>query len=243
MLNFRLGRKTHIPILMYHQIGGNTGSGISVSIETFTNHMQLLKNSGYHSIPLEVAAQLIESQEQPPCKSFVITFDDGFKNIFTHAYPIMQQFGFTATVFLVADFMGSDNDWSENVEKLRSPLMGVKDIYAMPNFTFGSHTLSHRHLTYMSEAEAAKEIISSRTKLEDKLGIPITSFCYPYGDYNKYLMREVKEAGYSCACSTRKGNRHRFDDRFCLKRIPVTEISLKRFKYRLNPLYDWEHRE
>lgn len=234
--------RTNLPILTYHQIGDSPGSGISVSVEIFTGQMQCLSDHGYRPISLEEASRFIERGKKPLHKAVVITFDDGFKNIRTHAYPVLQKFGFTATVFLVADFLGTDNDWSENKEKLSSPLLGAEDIAAMPDLSYGSHALSHRYLTRLSESDATDEIISSRKKLEDKLDIPIKTFCYPYGDYNESIVRMVEAAGYTCALSTRRGNRHNPDERFCLKRIPVTEITLKRFRYRLTPLYDWEHR-
>ena len=241
-MKFSFTRKLHLPILTYHQIGDSSDSGLAVSVDAFTSQMQFLKDNGYRSISLEGAVRWLESEDYPPHKGVVITFDDGFKNIYSHAYPILEKFGLTATIFPVADFLGKDNNWSGNKERLRSPLLGPEEIAAMPNLTFGSHTVTHCHLTRLSESEAREEIISSRKRLEDRLEVPISSFCYPYGDYNQSLADIVREAGYSCACSTRKGNRHRPDERFFLKRVPITQISLKRFRYRLSALYDWEHR-
>ncbi len=235
--------KIHLPILTYHQIGQDTSSGLSVSVDIFSEQMHLLYDRGYRTISLEEAMGFIESKNTAANKTVVITFDDGFKNIHTRAYPVLKKLGFTATVFLVADFLGTDNDWSENKETLRSPLLGAEDIAAMPDLSYGSHALSHRYLTRLSESEVLEEIVSSRKKLQDKLGISIESFCYPYGDYNESIARMVKEAGYTSACSTRRGNRHSPEERFFLKRVPVTEITLKRFHYRLTSLYDWEHRE
>jgi peptidoglycan/xylan/chitin deacetylase (PgdA/CDA1 family) len=227
---------------MYHQIGDSSDSGLTVSVEAFAAQMRLLKKNGYHTISLEDMAGWLESDNSLPRKGVVITFDDGFKNIYTHAYPILEEHGFSATVFLVVDFLGKTNNWSENKEDLRSPLLSAEEIASMPNISYGSHSLSHCHLTQIPESEAYEEIVSSGKKLEDQLQVPIHSFCYPYGDYNESLVRLVEQAGYCCACSTRKGNRHRPEDRFFLKRIPITEISLRRFKYRLSSLYDWEHR-
>lgn len=236
-------KRIHLPILTYHQIGEDLGSGLSVSVKTFVGQMQFLKDKGYHSITLEEAAGLLKSEKPLPPRSVVITFDDGFKNIYTLAYSILEKYGFTATIFLVADFLGKDNDWSENKEKLSSPLLGPEEIASMPSISYGSHALNHRHLTRLSESEAREEIGSSRKKLQDLIGREILTFCYPYGDYNASIARIVQEAGYSCACTTRRGNRHRPDKLFVLKRIPITEITLNRFQYRLTSLYDWEHRE
>jgi peptidoglycan/xylan/chitin deacetylase (PgdA/CDA1 family) len=205
--------------------------------------MRLLKENGYRSISLKEAVRYLESRTSPPYKGVVITFDDGFKNVYTHAYPILEKFGFTATVFVVAGFLGKTNDWSGNVERQRSSLLSPEEIASMKNLSYGSHTLRHRRLTQLSESEVFGEIVSSRKTLEDRLGIPVLSFCYPYGEYNEFLARIVQQAGYLCACSTRRGNRHNHDERFFLKRIPITEITLKRFRYRLTSLYDWEHRE
>jgi peptidoglycan/xylan/chitin deacetylase (PgdA/CDA1 family) len=230
--------------LTYHQIRpkAEPACGLSVSVDTFAAQMQLLKDKGYRPIILEEAARCLESGESPGSKRVVITFDDGFKNVRTLAYPILEKYGFTATVFLVADFLGKNSAWSENKEKNRFPLLNQEDIAAMPNLSWGAHSLSHRYLTRLSESEAKEEIVLSGSRLQERLGVSIPTFCYPYGDYNDSLARIVEDAGYVCACSTRKGNRHRPDERFYLKRIPVTEISLKRFRYRLSSFYDWEHR-
>lgn len=236
-----MSRKIQLPILMYHQIGDRSDSDLTVSVDTFAAQMRLLKKNGYHTVSLEDTAGWLQSDNVPPRKGVVITFDDGFKNIYTHAYPILEEHGFTATVFLVADFAGKSNNWSENKEDLHSPLLNAEEIASMPHLSYGSHTLSHCHLTRLSESEAHEEIVSSRKKLEDQFRVPIHTFCYPYGDYNESLVHLVKQAGYCCACSTRKGNRHGPEERFFLKRIPVTEISIRRFKYRLSFLYDWEH--
>jgi len=136
---------------------------------------------------------LTKSEEIHPGKYVIITFDDGWRDNYANAFPIMQKYRYTATVFLTFAYIGKKKDyltWEQVIEMKKA------------GFDFGSHTLTHPHLTKISLKEARKEIIESREILEDKIGEKVVSFCYPYGEYNSQIIEIVKEAGYLGAVVT-----------------------------------------
>ena len=98
----------------------------------------------------------------------------------------------------------------------------------------GSHSISHPRLTDLPAEQAYEEIERSKTILEHVFGQRLSAFCYPYGAHSRDLVLAVSAAGYRCAMSTRFGRRHRRDERFALKRIPVGAAQgLAQFVYRL----------
>ena len=101
-------------------------------------------------------------------------------------------------------------------------------------FRIGSHSVSHPPLTDLSGAQVREEIVRSKEMLENAFECRVTAFCYPYGVYSPELETRVAEAGYSCAVTTRVGRRHRAEERFRLKRIPISSAQgLLQFVYRL----------
>jgi peptidoglycan/xylan/chitin deacetylase (PgdA/CDA1 family) len=123
----------------------------------------------------------------------IITFGGGWSNNYTDAFHILQKYGFTATIFLTVAYIGTKKnylDWDQ-VKEMRK-----KD------FEFGSHTLTHPHLTKIPLEKARLEIEESKKQMESQLGEEVLSFCYLYGDYNQDIIKLVKEAGYMCAVVT-----------------------------------------
>ncbi|MEJ5173103.1 MAG: polysaccharide deacetylase family protein [Hydrogenothermaceae bacterium] len=156
-------------------------------------------------------------------KEIIITFDDGYKDFIEKALPIIKKHNFKAIVFIVTDLVGSYNRWDWEKLNVKKPLMDWKDIEYIQRegIEIGSHTLTHPFLTKIDIKEAKKEIEKSKKILEDKLGIEITSFCYPYGDYNEKIRDLVEEAGYRYGFTTKDGSFEVSDDPFQIKRITV----------------------
>ncbi len=108
---------------------------------------------------------------------------------------------------------------------------------------FASHTLNHPDLLSMEDDQIRQELQMSRQVLEDKINRPITTFTYPFSSYNQRIAELVREAGYQCAFSTYRGNRHCISDCYQLRRVSIPpHLDLRGFKYRLSPLYDWKNR-
>jgi peptidoglycan/xylan/chitin deacetylase (PgdA/CDA1 family) len=157
-----------------------------------------------------------------PAGSFVLTFDDGYANLITHALPVLQRQQVRAITFLVAGKLGGHNDWDIAKGDVMQPLMSQADvrIWLGAGHQIGSHSLTHPNLRKISAAAARKEIVASRQKLEDTFGVPVEHFCYPYGSYNEAIRDWVAVAGYRTASTVKLGVHSQGGSPFELKRLP-----------------------
>ena len=207
-----------VPILMYHEIGQGEGS-FYVSLDNFNKQMEYIKNKGYEVISLDSLVESIKSNKRLKRNKVVITFDDGYKNNFTYASPVLMKMGFPATIFLITDFMG------KKFEDSGKEFMTWEEIVTMSDngISFGRHTKSHVKLGLINDEELAfKEISSSKKAIEAKIGKPVDYFCYPAGSFNEKIKELVKKAGYKGACTTNRGFVKYNRDVYQLKRIKVT---------------------
>jgi peptidoglycan/xylan/chitin deacetylase (PgdA/CDA1 family) len=156
-------------------------------------------------------------------RPFVVTFDDGYENFATSALPILEEHGFTSTVFVVSDLVGQDNEWDASQGDVRERLMNRQQILdAVGRGTeIGSHTMTHVDLAAVSESEAERQIFGSKDQLQQLLGKEVRSFCYPYGRKTQKTEELVRQAGYRCACSTIGGVNSSETNRFSLRRVNV----------------------
>jgi peptidoglycan/xylan/chitin deacetylase (PgdA/CDA1 family) len=203
----RAGRPRHgVRILYYHSIG-DTPVRSSVSPGAFEAQIGHLVRAGYALLSLSEATARLASRAPLSPRSVVITLDDGFRDNYEHAFPILARFGVRATVFLTVSYIGTDRlPTLTRTEFMPQPLSWeqVKEMHAQ-GIEFGSHTLTHPMLSQVSPDVARREIAESRRQIEDRLGVPARFFCYPRGDYNAAVKRMVKEEGYAAACTTRPG--------------------------------------
>lgn len=219
-----MSHSVRVPILMYHKIErlnrSSTVKGHYVSPSLFRRHLSVLKLMGYTSIPL---SWLYRDDVKLPEKPIVITFDDGYLNFLQNALPALTAVGFTATVFLVANQLGGTNVWDTVNGDVEERLMTQSEILEAhaKGTEFGSHTLDHADLAAVAHDEAWRQISESKAKLEADLGIPVDTFCYPYGRKTFEVQKLVEKAGYRLACSTEKGQNTDETDKFALKRINV----------------------
>lgn len=215
-----------IPILMYHQIGippqrGAYLRGATVHPRRFAHQMLLLKRLGYRGVSLSEGLPYI--QEKKKDKVVVITFDDGYQNVYEYARPILNTLGFTATNFIVTSQIGGVNKWMLAKGSLKAPLMSAKEIkqWVADGHEIGSHTVNHVYMTQLSKQEQLSELQASKNALEQLLNQPITSFCYPFGDIDAAAIQAVQNCGYQCAVATHKGLARSDDNLFALPRISI----------------------
>lgn len=156
-------------------------------------------------------------------KEVILTFDDGYQDFLDKAFPVLDRYGFKAVVFIVADLVGSYNVWDWQKLNIKKMLMNWEDIAFIlkRGVEIGSHTLTHPFLTQLDPREAWREIEFSKKKIEDRLGVEVTSFCYPYGDYNTAIRDMVEKAGYKYAFTTKTGSFDLNSDKYQIKRITV----------------------
>ena len=226
-----------IPILLYHRIGrpprGARVPGQYVSPGLLRRHLSYLRRLGYESVSL---LSLARPDSRLPARPVVITFDDGYLCVYDSAFPALREFGFAATIFVVAGAMGGANTWEQAAGDVAEPMLDLAAMQEMAaaGMEFGSHTLTHPHLTRLAPVEAAKEVTDSRARLEDAVASPCLSFAYPYGDWNPEVRGLVAQAGYLAACTTRRASALLSDDPLTLPRINIRRYNiLPRFRYKL----------
>jgi len=192
-----------IPVFTYHSID-DSGSVISTSPTKFREQMNHLKQSGFHAIALEEITRCICQNQPFPSGAVAITFDDGFKNVHEVAYPVLKEFGFQATVFLVPGYCGRNNQWNKPGEKIPTlELLDWDEILEMANsgIDFGAHTMTHPHLSRVSLEHAIKEISDSKAIIQTNLGKEVGFFAYPYGQQTQAIQDFVRDE-FNGACST-----------------------------------------
>jgi peptidoglycan/xylan/chitin deacetylase (PgdA/CDA1 family) len=195
--------------------------------------MAELKSAHFSTAALDIVAA---GKAQPGSRIF-LTFDDGFKDVFQNALPVLAKHRFQAVLFLVSDLLGKTNEWQQRAGDVTEPLMDagqVKD-WVAAGHQIGAHTKTHPLLTQIPVAEAREEIIGSKKKLEDLFGLAVNHFCYPYGDWNETIRDLVSGACYQTACTTIPGINQPGVSPFELKRFTVRYPSrnLKAFWTRL----------
>lgn len=213
-------RRPGTPILMYHQVGAHRPSSPlnrwRVTAADFALQMGVLGSRGLHGSAL---SSLLETPEEGG--RAVLTFDDGYDGVRTHALPVLSERGFSATVFVVSGKIGGRNDWDgESPGEELLTAQGLREVHAK-GLEIGSHSESHRDLTKLPESELRAELSGSKSRLEDALGAPVTTFCYPYGAFDQRVVEAVKAAGYRAATVIRGGISPDLSDPYRLKRVAV----------------------
>lgn len=219
-----------IPILMYHQIGqpapkGTPFRGLTVHPDNFRRQMAWLKRLGYRGLSMRDLMPYIKGERSG--KVVGITFDDGYRNVYENALPILLDMDFTSTNYFVSQKLDGGNDWDYDIGIPHSDLMSVAEMrgWHEAGQEVGSHTLDHVHLPNISHDEARRQIHESRAQLEQLLGAPVEAFCYPYGDETPAIRQLVQEAGYTNATTTERGLVRRDDDLFGLPRSTVARST------------------
>lgn len=217
-----------LPILTYHSLE-DSGSVISTSPSAFGMQMKYLAQNGYQSLSLAEAVVFIDERKPFPAKAFVMTFDDGYQNNYTRAFPIMREFGFKGTIFLISAYC--EKSWPGDGSSLEArPMLSWSEIKEMHKYgiEFGAHTSTHPDLTRIPIGQAEWEVRQSKEAIQDRLGTEVTTFAYPYGRLNA-IVREIARGQFRAACSTRLGRVEVADDPFSLKRIDMYFLSDFRF--------------
>ena len=220
------------PILTYHQITEEDPPTdpyrMAISVSQFERQMSYLHDHGYHCLSLTELLYTAGDTSFRRKKAFILTFDDGYADFFKNAYPILRRYGFTATVFLVTDFVGGQSDWDGDKG---SPMLTWEEIKGLheDGISFGSHTCTHPWLTHLSGEQIWHEFTTSKERLEAKLGQEIHLLAYPYGYSNPRIQKMTMEAGYKAAFGVTRGGYDCFNLWRCLLGTNDNLLSL-RFK-------------
>jgi peptidoglycan/xylan/chitin deacetylase (PgdA/CDA1 family) len=228
--------------------------------------MRFLAENGYRTLSLGDAIKLLGGEtprgrndgsgRKKNGRPVVITFDDGFRDFYSNAFPILQEFGFTATMFLPTAFIGDERRLY--APKIRSRSVRPKSIgrecltwkevqeLHQLGIEMGSHTVNHPRMVELTWREIELEIQNSKFEIEMRIGVPVTTFAYPYAfpQADRSFVARFRDllegAGYNCNVTTEIGRSKTGDDLYRLKRLPVNSCDdLQLFRAKLEGDYDW----
>lgn len=201
-----------VPVLNYHQVNDQAHNMLTVSSADFDKQMACLADSGYNSITPDQLLDYLQNGKDLPANPVLITFDDGYEDNYRVAYPILKKYNFTATVFLITDFVGQNSrylTWEQVGEMQNAGLV------------FESHTLSHILLPKCSTEEIRAQLVKSKEAMEWHLGRKAEYLAYPGGVYDQKVVNLTKEAGYRAAFTVDLGRDLKHCELFTLNRIPI----------------------
>ena len=207
-----------VPVLTYHHVGVPSASKWrlnTVTSKSFEYQMNFMQRHGFKVISFNDLVEGIKKGHAFARNTVVLQFDDGYEDNYTYAFPILKEYGFPATIFIISDTIGTPGflTWDEVKEMEKS------------NITFGAHTRRHVYLPNVSPAIAQDEIAGSKKIIEDHLGHSIDYFCYPSGGFTEYIKRLVMDAGYKAAVTTNRGKRKFNLDLYELKRVHMNNTD------------------
>lgn len=208
----------NVPILTYHYIRVNPdrydrlGFALSVTPADFAAQMDWLAGNGYHPITTEDLYTYLQGARGLPSKPVILTFDDGYADFYTTALPILLSHDFRAEEYVVSGFVGQAG-YMTAAQVKEADRSGIE---------IGSHTVSHANLATASTGASWAQITQSKAFLEQLIGHPVVSFCYPSGKFSSAVASQVATAGYHNATTTRFGYSHTMGDRYVWTRLRVS---------------------
>ena len=194
---------TGLPILTYHHVGARPAGvqwrGLWVSPRLFARQLRELHKDGFRSTSLDGALPSRGNTE----RRCILSFDDGYVSVFENAICPLARFGFRGIQFLVAGHIGGLNSWDVAAGERPTRLMDESQVqsWLKAGHEIGSHTVSHPRLTRIPRARQREEIRASKRMLEDRFAVEVRHLCYPYGDFDDWVVEFVADAGYSTACT------------------------------------------
>jgi peptidoglycan/xylan/chitin deacetylase (PgdA/CDA1 family) len=204
-----------LPIFMYHHISESYAHGspkyMHISPDHFEQQMVFLDQKGFRCLSLADVVTRWQGGKPQPEHSFVLTFDDGYADIYKNCLPILKKIGGSATVFVVV----------KKVEEGENRFLSWQEIkeLAQNNFTIGSHTMTHPRLRNLNSISIERELSDSKKIIEDRLGLPVDLLAYPYGETNELIQDIACKVGYHAACGVNEGHLTPFN----LWRVPIKE--------------------
>ena len=201
-----------VPILMYHSIGGS--DRLAVRPEAFAEQMAYLHEHGFTPLPFGGPAR-------PADRPVVITFDDGYADFHEHALPVLDRFGFPATVFVTTGWLRDAGPFTAGRPPGRMLTWRQTEEIAASGVEIGAHSHSHAQLDQLGGAALREELHRSKQLLQDRLGRAVGTMAYPYGYSSARVRREARAAGYDLACAVANSVMTDRHDALALPRLTV----------------------
>jgi peptidoglycan/xylan/chitin deacetylase (PgdA/CDA1 family) len=207
-----------LPILMYHYIRkppsmktDMLGYRLSVAPDVFQTQMDWLYTMGYHTVTFNQVRAYFAGTNGLPARPVVITLDDGYRDLYTDAYPVLRAHNFTAVAYIVPNFVGRP-EYVNKDQILEMDRAGIE---------IASHTMDHSDLARMSWGSAMYQLVQSKKWLESLVGHPVVDFAYPSGKFTSQTVAAVQQAGYDTAVTEQVSVLHSRADRYTWARVRV----------------------
>ncbi|MEH7652103.1 polysaccharide deacetylase family protein [Bacillus safensis] len=199
-----------LPILMYHSI--SSGNSLRVPKNEFASHMKWLKDNDYVTLSPEEAYRVFTTNSKPSKKSVLITFDDGYTDNYTKAFPVLKQYGMKATIFMIEQSIGCPNHLTdEQMDEMMAHGISIE-----------SHTIHHLELNRLSKQQQEEELKGSKTFFDQRFSQRTRMVSYPVGRYNEETLKLAKEAGYQMAVTTEPGHAKKDQGMMSLHRVRIS---------------------
>lgn len=208
----------HLPVLMYHRIRPMKASftskdrAFTTTPEMFEAQMQGVKRAGYTTITPRELEEAIAGRAVLPEKAVLLTFDDGYREHYTHVLPILRRLNLKATYFIISQSFTSPAHMTKAM---------IREADESGLVTIAAHSRHHTFLARASAATRSSEILGSKQDLEEIVGHEIKDFAYPFGSWSQIVANDVKNAGYHLGFGIRLGSIHGESSRYQLRRIRV----------------------
>lgn len=208
-----------VPILMYHYISANPNAPadplrthLSVPPAQLEAQLDYLQRADYTTITLDDLELALLGGAALPAKPVILTFDDGYADFYSNAYPLLQRYGDKATIYIITDKVGAPGymTWDQ-----------LRELAASPLITIGAHTRTHPVLAGLSAERSRDELAGSKQDLEEQLGISVRHLAYPSGSYSAATLELAREIGFATAVTTHEGPDQRADRLLELRRVRV----------------------
>jgi peptidoglycan/xylan/chitin deacetylase (PgdA/CDA1 family) len=194
-------RQYYVPVLIYHHIKWSkpsddaTERGLTIYPSQFAAHLKYLRANHYHAISALTLTEALRGSARLPSKPVVLSFDDGYTDVYDNVYKVLRTDHMTATFFIIAGLVGQPRylTWTQ-----------IQDM-AKHGMDIEAHTMTHPDLTVVPAAQTWGEIDQSRLVLQQHLHRSVRVFCYPYGAYDTLVLKDVAKAGYWAAFTTQEG--------------------------------------
>jgi len=223
-------QKKEVVVFVYHRFGDNTYPSTNISLENFELHLSYLKNTGFEVITFGEAVDYItDTQISYKEKVACITVDDGYKSFYKNGLPLIQKYGFTATVFINSESVGGGMymNWEE--------LANIHE----KGIEIGNHSDSHAYFLNIPENERINEfkqdVLRCQKEIEEHLGFTPDIFAYPYGEFDLEMKSALKAMGFKAAAAQNSGVMHAYDP-YAIPRFPMAGpyVKLEGFKEKAN---------
>ena len=233
-------------VLMYHRVSSDPSRDIlSVTPFSFAEQMKWLREEGYTVLPVEEALSRLDEGTLPD-RAISITFDDGYRDNFEEAFPVLSRYRMPAMIFPVTGFVlgeGEHPRYRENTVPVEYLTPEQIRLMKDAGMSFGCHTHTHSHLSGISPREAVLEIRQAKKLLEEWVGESVHVFAYPNGFFHLEHFRMLEALGFDAAFSVKAGTNRPGDPRWCLRRTEISgRDSLRDFIHKMRGGMDSWHR-